>query len=305
MVEKEIIKTMKNKLKGTGVAIVTPFQKSGKIDFKSLASLIEHIIINKVEFIVALGTTSEAVTLTSSEKEEVMDSVIEYVDGRVPVVMGIGGNNTQAVLNTLKSTDFEDISAILSVAPYYNKPNQTGLFQHFSTIAKVCPVDVILYNVPSRTSSNISAETVLKLANAHSNITAVKEASGDFSQIMDIIRNRPEGFSVLSGDDALTYPMMALGADGVISVVANAYPASFSAMVRLMLKQKFDEALEVHYSLLDIIDQLFADGNPAGVKAALTILGMSKNYLRLPMVPVNKTVYATLKKLINNYETPF
>lgn len=305
MVEKEIIKTMKNKLKGTGVAIVTPFQKSGKIDFKSLANLIEHIIINKVEFIVALGTTSEAVTLTSSEKEEVMDSLIEYVDGRVPIVMGIGGNNTQAVLNTIKRTDFEDISAILSVAPYYNKPNQTGLYQHFSAIAKACPVDVILYNVPGRTSSNISADTVLKLANAHGNIAAVKEASGDFSQIMDIIHHRPEGFSVLSGDDALTYPMMALGADGVISVVANAYPASFSAMVRLMLKKKFDEALEVHYSLLDIIDQLFADGNPAGVKAALTILGMSKNYLRLPMVPINKTVYATLKKLINNYETPF
>jgi len=292
-------------IRGTGVAIVTPFQKSGKIDFKSLANLIEHIIVNKVEFVVALGTTSEAVTLTASEKIEVMDYVIEYVDGRIPIVMGIGGNNTQAVLNTLKSTDFDEISAILSVAPYYNKPNQTGLFQHFSAIAKACPVDVILYNVPGRTSSNISADTVLKLANAHSNIVAVKEASGDFSQIMDIIRKRPEGFAVLSGDDALTYPMMALGADGVISVVANAYPATFSAMVRMMLKKKFDEALEVHYSLLDIINQLFADGNPAGVKAALTILGMSKNYLRLPMVPVNKEVYARLKKLIDNYETPF
>jgi 4-hydroxy-tetrahydrodipicolinate synthase len=296
---------MKNMIRGTGVAIVTPFQKSGKIDFKSLANLIEHIIVNKVEFVVALGTTSEAVTLTASEKIEVMDYVIEYVDGRIPIVMGIGGNNTQAVLNTLKSTDFDEISAILSVAPYYNKPNQTGLFQHFSAIAKACPVDVILYNVPGRTSSNISADTVLKLANAHSNIVAVKEASGDFSQIMDIIRKRPEGFAVLSGDDALTYPMMALGADGVISVVANAYPATFSAMVRMMLKKKFDEALEVHYSLLDIINQLFADGNPAGVKAALTILGMSKNYLRLPMVPVNKEVYARLKKLIDNYETPF
>lgn len=299
------IMKMKNMIRGTGVAIVTPFQKSGKIDFKSLANLIEHIIVNKVEFVVALGTTSEAVTLTASEKIEVMDYVIEYVDGRIPIVMGIGGNNTQAVLNTLKSTDFDEISAILSVAPYYNKPNQTGLFQHFSAIAKACPVDVILYNVPGRTSSNISADTVLKLANAHSNIVAVKEASGDFSQIMDIIRKRPEGFAVLSGDDALTYPMMALGADGVISVVANAYPATFSAMVRMMLKKKFDEALEVHYSLLDIINQLFADGNPAGVKAALTILGMSKNYLRLPMVPVNKEVYARLKKLIDNYETPF
>lgn len=295
---------MKNRIKGTGVAIVTPFHENGKIDDKSLANLLEYIIVNKVEFIVALGTTSEAVTLTSFEKAEVMDIVKENVDGRVPIVMGIGGNNTQAVLNTIKTTDFEDISAILSVAPYYNKPNQTGLYQHFSAIAKACPVDVILYNVPGRTGSNIAAETVLSLAVAHNNVVAVKEASGDFSQVMDIIRHRPEGFSVLSGDDALTYPMMALGADGVISVVANAYPAAFSAMVRLMLKKKFDEALEVHYSLLDIIDQLFADGNPAGVKAALTILGISKNYLRLPMVPANRSVYNNLKQLIEDYTPP-
>ena len=295
---------MRKKNKGTGVAIITPFLKSGKVDYKSLASLIEHIIVNKVDFIVALGTTSEAVTLTSDEKNEVMDIVKEYVEGRVPIVMGIGGNNTQAVIDTINSTDFEHISAILSVAPYYNKPNQTGLYQHFSAIAKACPVDIILYNVPGRTSSNISANTVFKLANEHSNIVAVKEASGDFTQIMDIIRNRPEHFSVLSGDDALTYPMIALGADGVISVVANAFPAAFSAMVRLMLKKKYDDALAVHYSLIEIIDQLFADGNPAGVKAALTILEMSKNYMRLPMVPVKNEVYAQLRKLINNYETP-
>ncbi len=295
---------MHKKIKGTGVAIITPFLKSGKIDYKSLENLIEHIIINKVDFVVALGTTSEAVTLTVREKADVMDVVRESVEGRVPIVMGIGGNNTKAVMNTIATTDFDDISSILSVAPYYNKPNQTGLYKHFSEISKVSPVDIILYNVPGRTSSNISADTVLKLANDHENIVAVKEASADFTQIMDILRNRPEHFSVLSGDDALTYPMMALGADGVISVVANAYPAAFSAMVRLTLKNKFDDALAVHYSLIDIIHQLFADGNPGGVKAALTILGRSKNYLRLPMVPVNKEVYAKLKKLINNYETP-
>jgi len=295
---------MQKKIIGTGVAIITPFQRSGKIDYKALANLLEHIIVNKVDFVVALGTTSEAVTLTKQEKEEVMGFIKTTVKGRVPVVMGIGGNNTQAVIDTINSTDFEGISAILSVAPYYNKPNQTGMFQHFSAIAKACPVGVILYNVPGRTSSNIAADTVLKLASKYSNIIAVKEASGDLNQIMDIIRNKSEGFSVLSGDDALTYPMMALCSDGVISVVANAYPAEFSAMVRLMFKKKYDDALTIHYSLVDIIDQLFADGNPAGIKAALTILCVSKNYLRLPMVPVNKMVYNNLKKLINNYETP-
>jgi 4-hydroxy-tetrahydrodipicolinate synthase len=295
---------MKRKITGTGVAIITPFQKNGSIDFKSLADLLEHIIVNKVDFAVALGTTSEAPTLTREEKDEVMKFVIKTVEDRIPVVMGIGGNSTQSVVDAIEVNNFDGISAILSVAPYYNKPNQRGLYQHFSAIAKACPVDVILYNVPGRTSSNISADTVLKLAADHKNIVAVKEASGNFSQIMDIIRKRPEGFSVLSGDDALTYPMMALGADGVISVVANAYPASFSAMVRLMFKEKFEEALAVHYSLIDIIDQLFIDGNPAGVKAALSIIGMSKNYLRLPLVPVDKDVFSTLKKLIENYETP-
>jgi len=295
---------MHKKINGTGVAIITPFQKNGSIDYKSLGNLIEHIIVNKVDFVVALGTTSEAPTLTTQEKMNVMNFVKETVDGRIPIVMGIGGNNTQAVIDAINDTDFEDISAILSVAPYYNKPNQRGLYMHFSAIAKACPTDIILYNVPGRTSSNISAGTTLKLAEDHSNIVAIKEASGNFSQIMDILRKRPGNFSVLSGDDALTYPMMALGADGVISVVANAYPAAFSAMVRLMLKNKFDEALEVHNSLLDIIDQLFIDGNPAGVKAALTISGMCKNFLRLPLVPVQKDIFATLKKLIDNYETP-
>lgn len=296
---------MTKKINGTGVAIITPFQKNGKIDYKSLGNLLEHIIVNKVDFVVALGTTSEAPTLTAQEKEHLMDFIKETVDERIPIVMGIGGNNTQAVIRTIDETDFEGISAILSVAPYYNKPNQRGLYEHFSAIAKACPVDVVLYNVPGRTGSNISADTTIKLSEDHENIIAVKEASGNFAQIMDILRKRPEHFSVLSGDDALTYPMMALGAEGVISVVANAYPASFSAMVRMMLKGKYDEALAVHNSLLDIIEQLFIDGNPAGVKAALTILGVSKNYLRLPLVPVDKLVYNRLKKLIENYETPF
>lgn len=295
---------MEDKIKGTGVAIVTPFQKSGKIDYPSLGNLIEHIIVNKVEFIVALGTTSEAVTLTQKEKDGVMSFVIKSVEGRVPIVMGIGGNNTQAVIDTVNKTNFDDISAILSVAPYYNKPNQQGLYEHFSAIARVCPVPIILYNVPSRTSSNIAAETVLNLADEHWNIVAVKEASGDLNQISDILRKRTDDFAVLSGDDALTYPMMALGADGVISVVANTFPAAFSTMVRLMGKKHYEQALSVHYSLIDIIHQLFTDGNPAGIKAALSILGVCKNQLRLPLVCVNKKVYAELKRLVENYQTP-
>ena len=295
---------MSNKLKGTGVAIITPFLKSGKVDFKSLENLVEHIIVNKVDYIVGLGTTSEAVTLSEAEKADVMKCVIDCTGERVPVVVGIGGNNTQAVLDTISATNFDKFSGILSVAPYYNKPNQRGMHAHFSAIAKACPVPIILYNVPTRTSSNISAQTVVQLAEEHWNIVAVKEASGDFNQIGEIINNRPDGFLVLSGDDALTLPMMALGADGVISVIANAFPAAFSAMVRLMQKNKYDEARKVHYSLQGIIEQLFIDGNPAGVKAALTILGVCENNLRLPLVKATEEVYNKLSSLIDSYTTP-
>ena len=295
---------MQDKIKGTGVAIITPFTKQGKVDYPSLEKLVGYIINNKVDFVVALGTTSEAATLSENEKSAVMSHVIKSVAGRVPIVMGIGGNNTQQVIDTIGNTNFDDISAILTVAPYYNKPNQRGLFAHFSAIAEACPVPLILYNVPSRTSSNIAAETVLKLAAEHNNIVAVKEASGDLNQITEILRKRPAGFSVLSGDDALTYPMMALGADGVISVVANAFPAAFSQMVRLMANRQFDDALAIHYSLIDIIEQLFKDGNPAGIKAALSVMDICGNYLRLPLVTVEETVYSELKRLVENYEQP-
>jgi len=295
---------MQDKIKGTGVAIITPFTKQGKVDYPSLEKLVGYIINNKVDFVVALGTTSEAATLSENEKSAVMSHVIKSVAGRVPIVMGIGGNNTQQVMDTIGNTNFDDISAILTVAPYYNKPNQRGLFAHFSAIADVCPVPLILYNVPSRTSSNIAAKTVLKLAAEHNNIVAVKEASGDLNQITEILRKRPAGFSVLSGDDALTYPMMALGADGVISVVANAFPAAFSQMVRLMADKQFDDALAIHYSLTDIIEQLFKDGNPGGVKAALSVMDICENYLRLPLVTVEETVYSELKRLIEIYQQP-
>ena len=289
---------METKITGTGVAIVTPFLFSGEVDFGSLTKLLDNIIVNGVDFIVGLGTTSEAVTLTIDEKREVMKHVIEVVNNRVPVVMGIGGNNTHAVTDEIKNTDFNGISAILSVAPYYNKPNQRGIYEHFKAIAEVCPVPIILYNVPGRTSSNISADTVIKLAVEFKNIVAVKEASGDLSQVMNIIKHMPDGFSVLSGDDALTLPMIALGAEGVISVVANAFPKEFSQLVNYARIGDIEDSRVLHYRLIEIIDLLFVDGNPAGVKAALEINGLMGNNLRLPMVPVTNDIYLRLAHAI-------
>jgi len=292
---------MKTNIAGTGVAIVTPFLTNGEIDYKNLEAFLNNIIDNEVDFIVALGTTSEAVTLTSDEKTEVMRYVLKVVNNRVPIVMGIGGNNTKAVVEEIQNTDFKGISAILSVAPYYNKPNQRGIYAHFKAIAESSIVPVILYNVPGRTSSNIAAETTIKLAKDFDNIIAVKEASGDLGQVMEIINNKPDGFSVFSGDDALTFPMIALGAEGVISVVANAFPNDFSMMVDYALKSNNIEASKIHYGLLEIINLLFTDGNPAGVKAALEILGIMGNNLRLPMVPIAHEVYLSLADAIENY----
>ncbi len=293
---------MSNKITGTGVAIVTPFLSNGEIDFISLTNLLNNLIENGIDFIVGLGTTSEAVTLTPNEKLSVMKHVINEVGGRVPIVMGIGGNNTKAVVEEIQNTDFKGIDAILSVAPYYNKPNQRGIYEHFKAIAENSIVPIIIYNVPGRTSSNIAAETTLKLANDFSNIIAVKEASGDLGQVMDIIKNKPQGFSVLSGDDALTFPMIALGADGVISVVANAFPQEFSQMVSFAKNSNNEKARIIHYDLLNIIDLLFVDGNPAGIKAALEILGIMGNNLRLPMVPVLHEVYLKLAQSIDSYK---
>ncbi|MCF6170091.1 MAG: 4-hydroxy-tetrahydrodipicolinate synthase [Bacteroidales bacterium] len=292
---------MHKNFQGTGVAIVTPFLQNGNIDFDALGRLLEHIITGGVDFVVALGTTSEAVTLSTREKNEVMAFVKEKVNGRLPIVMGLGGNNTAALVEQIKSTDFNGIDGILSVAPYYNKPNQRGLYEHFNQIATASPVPIILYNVPGRTSSNIQAKTVLKLAGKHTNIVAVKEASGDLNQVMEIINNKTDDFNVLSGDDALTFPMMTLGAKGVISVVANAFPAEFSQMVNHLLEEKIGSARTLHYSLLEIINQLFADGNPAGIKAALSHMGICGNILRLPMVSVDEMLFQKLKDSIAAY----
>ena len=280
------------KFRGTGVAIVTPFSnKDNTIDYKSLGKLVDFIIKGGVEYIVVLGTTGESVTLSKEEKQSVVTHVIENVDKRVPIVLGLGGNNTQEILNSFKkSSDFNHIDAILSVSPYYNKPNQRGIYQHYKAISEETPVPVILYNVPGRTSSNVAAETTLKLADEFKNIIAIKEASGNLEQCMKIIKNKPKDFLVISGDDMLTLPMIASGADGVISVVANAYPKDFSEMTRQILAGNVKEAQRLHYKLTDIIEQLFADGNPAGVKAVLEMMKICSSNVRLPLVKVTEMV---------------
>ncbi len=290
---------MASKFTGTGVAVVTPFHMYGTIDFSSLEKVLNHIIDGGVDFVLALGTTSEAATLSKDEKNAVVNFFIETVNKRVPIMLGLGGNNTQEIINTIKSISFDGIDGILSVSPYYNKPQQKGIFQHFKSIASASPVPVYLYNVPSRTSSNMTAETVLKLANTVSNIAGIKEASGDLGQIMEIINGKPKDFVVLSGDDILTLPMLSIGAEGVISVVANAFPKEYSEMVALGMKGKFNKAKVNHFRLLEIMNTLFADGNPGGVKAALDKLGICGNNLRLPLVKVNKSVNYKLSVLID------
>lgn len=287
-----------HKFSGTGVAIITPFKKDLSIDFEGLEKQIEHLIANGINYLVVLGTTGESVTQTEDEKKQLVTFIKEKVSNRIPIVLGVGGNNTQAVVDQIKKTDFDQIDAILSVAPYYNKPSQEGLYQHFKAIAKACPVDVILYNVPGRTGSNIKAETTLRLAHDFKNIVAVKEASGDFSQAMYIIKDKPEHFIVVSGEDALTLPLMAVGVSGVISVVANAFPKEFSSMVQFALNNNFKEAEKIHYRLLEFIDYLFIEGNPAGIKAALEILGIIENNLRLPLVKVSDKTYEKIDELI-------
>lgn len=271
-------------LRGLGVALVTPFLPDKEIDFEALRNLVEHIISGKADYIVVLGTTGETPTLSPEEREQVRNTVRDAVAGRVPLVLGMGGNCTRSLVNEIKATDLTGFSAILSVTPFYNKPSQEGLYQHFATIAQASPVPVVLYNVPGRTGTNISAATTLRLAKEFDNIIAIKEASGNFKQIEEIINGKPEHFQVISGDDALTYPLITLGAEGVISVVGNAYPHEFGEMVRLCLDGKFKEALPIHYSFSRLYDELFVDGNPAGVKALLHKMGMIHNELRLPLV---------------------
>lgn len=288
-----------NKFIGTGVAITTPFKADLSIDFPSLEKHIEHLISNGINHLIVLGTTGEAVTLFDSEKEKLINFIKEKVNKRIPIVLGIGGNNTQAVLNKINETDFNGIDAILSVSPYYNKPTQEGIYQHFKAIAETCPIPIILYNVPGRTSSNISAETTLRLAHEFKNIVAIKEASGDLSQAMYIIKDKPKDFIVLSGEDKLSLPLMAIGVSGVISVVANAYPKEYSTMVQLALQNNFNDAEKIQYQLLELIDNLFIEGNPAGVKEVLSFMGIVENNVRLPLVSVGEKTSLKIKELMD------
>ncbi len=280
-----------DKIRGAGVALVTPFRANGAIDYPALKRVTEHTIVNGIDFLVALGTTAETPALDKDEKARVVETVLETNNGRVPVVLGTGGNDTKALIRQIQEQSYNGIDAILSVAPYYNKPNQLGLFRHFEAIAQESPVPVIIYNVPGRTGSNISAETTIRLAFENSNIIATKEASGNFDQIMSIIRDKPEGFIVLSGDDALTLPMVALGAEGVISVIANYYPDRMSKLVKFMLKGDVQPARDIQYEILELIQLIFAEGSPAGIKAVLNHRGLAETYVRLPLVPVSDQLY--------------
>ena len=284
------------KFRGTGVAIVTPFKNDSSIDFSALGRVVNHVIKGGVNYIVLMGTTGETPTLTMDEKQALISYVTESVDNRVPIVVGVGGNNTQEVINTIRELDFSGIDGILSVAPYYNKPSQRGIFQHFKAIATCSPVPVILYNVPGRTSCNITSDTCLELANECDNIVAVKEASGDMSQIMRIIKGKPENFLVISGDDMMTIPVIAAGGSGVISVLANAYPSECNEIVSNALKNNFKAAREMQFRFIEAIELLFADGNPSGIKAFMSILNLCQNNLRLPLVAVNRTLMTRIQK---------
>jgi 4-hydroxy-tetrahydrodipicolinate synthase len=275
---------------GTGVAIITPFKTDGKIDFIALTKVIEHIIAGNCEYIVVMGTTGESPSLSKEEKNAVLEHAVHIINGRVPIVYGIGGFNTAEVVQQLKTTNLKKVSGILSVSPYYNKPNQRGIYEHYKTVAEASPLPVILYNVPGRTAMNVTAETTLKLAHDFPKIVAIKEASGNLEQIMAIIKDRPKNFLVISGDDLLTLPIIASGADGVISVVANAYPKQFSEMVRFFLQGNFTDGNKIHYQLMRITQLFFADGNPGGVKAAMEYMKLCKAKVRLPLYEVNDVV---------------
>jgi 4-hydroxy-tetrahydrodipicolinate synthase len=291
------------KFKGAGIAMITPFRADKSIDFKSLGKLIEHVIANGIDYLVVLGTTGENVTLSTDEKNAVISFVIEATKKRVPIVFGIGGNNTSEVVHLIKDRDFEGIDAILSVCPYYNKPTQNGLYLHFKEIASACPVPIILYNVPGRTGSNMTAETTIKLASDFKNIVAIKEASGSMEQMSYIIRDKPKDFQLISGDDGLALPIIALGGAGVISVIGNAFPKELSDMVNFALKGNFKAAQPIHLKLIELMCTMFVEGNPGGVKAALEILKIVPNNLRLPLAPVSKPTYQKIEKLIEGLKS--
>ena len=287
-----------NIFKGLGIALVTPFTSDGQIDYESLKRLIDYQINNGADFLCIMATTGEIPTLTTEEKQRIKELVLNIVQGRLPILMGCGGNNTSAVVEELQKNDFDGIDGILSICPFYNKPTQEGLFKHFEAISKATTLPIVLYNVPGRTGVNTEAETTIKLAHECPNIVAIKEASGNLKQVEEIIKNKPSNFDVISGDDALTYQIIERGATGVISVIGNAFPKEFSNMVHLELKGDYENALKIHRNLTDIFDLLFIDGNPAGIKATLSEMGMIENVLRLPLVPARPGTIQSISKLV-------
>ncbi|WP_144282645.1 4-hydroxy-tetrahydrodipicolinate synthase [Chryseobacterium echinoideorum] len=286
-------------LKGVGVALVTPFNEDLSVDFDSLTKLVDYNIENGTNYLVVLGTTAEAATLSSDEKKQVIDYIIKANNKRVPLVLGIGGNNTLEVKKQIEETDISDFTAVLSVSPYYNKPNQEGLYQHYKALASTGK-NIIIYNVPSRTGQNIEAETTLRLAKEFPNLFLIKEAAPNILQYFDILRKKPEGFNLVSGDDEFTLPVTLAGGAGVISVIGQAYPKEFSTMVQLAFDKKVDEAYEIHNKLVEITRLIFAEGNPCGIKAVLAEKGIVKNYLRLPLVKASEGLYAKIKAEMAN-----
>jgi 4-hydroxy-tetrahydrodipicolinate synthase len=290
--------SLRQKLAGTGVALVTPFKSNFDVDLDALGRVIDFVIKGGVEYVVTLGTTGETPTLSKEEKVAIVQFTYEKVGGRVPVVVGAGGNNTAELVKELDILPLDKAVAVLSASPYYNKPSQEGLYQHYKVVAKASPKPLLLYNVPGRTGRNLSASTTIRLAREVENIAGIKEASGDMAQCMQILRDKPENFLVVSGDDALTLPQIACGMEGVISVAANALPRAFTDMVRASLKGYYNSAKKLHDQLIDAYDHMFIENNPAGVKAFLTELGLIENHLRLPMVPLSGEVYGKVQKYL-------
>ena len=288
----------RNIFKGLGIALVTPFKEDGSVDYKSLIRLVEYQLDNGADFFCILATTGETPTLTTEEKQKIKETIVSLVGGRVPILMGCGGNNTTSIIEELQTRDFQGIDGILSVCPYYNKPSQEGLYQHFKAIANATKLPVVLYNVPGRTGVNMTAATTVRLAHDCDNIVAIKEASGNLEQVDEIIKNKPRHFDVISGDDALTFPMVSCGAVGVISVIGNALPKEFSKMIRLQMKGEYDPARTIHHRFIDLFSLLFVDGNPAGVKAMLHEMGYIENVLRLPLVPTRISTRQRLAEIM-------
>ena len=285
-------------LKGMGVALITPFKEDESVDYEALGRLVDYQVQNGTDYLVVLGTTAETPTLTEEEKRNIIDLVVSHVRGRIPIVLGVGGNCTRNVVDQLKHGNFQGIDAILSVVPYYNKPSQEGIYQHYKAIAQATKLPIVLYNVPGRTGVNMTAETTLRIAREFKNVSAVKEASGNITQMDDIIKNKPDRFNVISGDDGITFPLLTLGAVGVISVIGNAFPREFSRMVRLALAGDYENSRLIHHRFTELFSLLFVDGNPAGVKSMLNMMGFIENKLRLPLVPTRIVTYEKIRDVL-------